>query len=73
MLKKLNYIGCKHSLLPFIESTMRDEMETTDFSNKKFADLFSGTSSVGFLFRTLGCSTVFSNDIEYYSYVIALA
>ena len=73
MLKKLNYIGCKHSLLPFIESTMRDEMETTDFSNKKFADLFSGTSSVGFLFRTLGCSTVFSNDIEYYSYVIARA
>lgn len=73
MLKKLNYIGSKHSLLNFIESTMRDEMETTDFSNKKFADLFSGTSSVGFLFRRLGCSTVFSNDIEYYSYVIARA
>ena len=73
MLKKLNYIGCKHSLLNFIESTMRDEMETTDFSKTKFSDVFSGTSSVGFLFRTLGCSTIYSNDIEYYSYVIARA
>jgi adenine-specific DNA-methyltransferase len=73
MLKKLNYIGSKHTLLPFIESVIRNEMDTNDFSNKKFADLFSGTSSVGFLFRTLGCSTVFSNDIEYYSYVIARA
>ena len=65
MLKKLNYIGCKHSLLNFIESTMRDEMETTDFSKTKFSDVFSGTSSVGFLFRTLNCSTIYSNDIEY--------
>lgn len=73
MLKKLNYIGCKHSLLPFIESTIRNEMDTSDFSNKKFADLFSGTSSVGFLFRNLGCSAIYSNDIEYYSYVIARA
>lgn len=72
-LKKLNYIGSKHTLLPFIESTIRHEMETTDFSNKKFADLFSGTSSVGFLFRTLGCSAIYSNDMEYYSYVIAHA
>ena len=73
MLKKLNYIGSKHSLLPFIESTMRDEMNIIDFSKTKFSDVFSGTSSVGFLFRTLNCSTVFSNDIEYYSYVIARA
>ena len=73
MLKKLNYIGSKHSLLPFIESTIRNEMDTNDFSNKKFADIFSGTSSVGFLFHTIGCSTIYSNDIEYYSYVIARA
>ena len=73
MLKKLNYIGSKHSLLNFIESTMRDEMETTDFSKIKFADVFSGTSSVGFHFRNLNCSTIYSNDIEYYSYVIARA
>jgi adenine-specific DNA-methyltransferase len=73
MLNVLNYIGSKHSLLQFIESTIRHEMETTDFSNKKFADVFSGTSSVGFHFQNLGCSTVFSNDIEYYSYVIAHA
>jgi adenine-specific DNA-methyltransferase len=73
MLNVLNYIGSKHSLLQFIESTIRHEMETTDFSNKKFADLFSGTSSVGFLFRTLNCSTIYANDMEYYSYVIARA
>jgi adenine-specific DNA-methyltransferase len=73
MLKKLNYIGSKHSLLQFIESTIRHEMETTDFLKIKFSDVFSGTSSVGFHFRNLNCSTVFSNDIEYYSYVIAHA
>ena len=73
MLKKLNYIGCKYSLLPFVESTIRHEMETTDFSKMTFADVFSGTSSVGFHFRNLNCSTIYSNDIEYYSYVIARA
>ncbi len=72
-LKKLNYIGSKHTLLPFIESTIRHEMETTDFLKIKFSDVFSGTSSVGFLFRTLNCSTIYSNDMEYYSYVIARA
>ena len=73
MLKKLNYIGSKHSLLPFIESTIRNEMDTNDFSKMKFADVFSGTSSVGFLFRNLGCSAIYSNDIEYFSHVIARA
>ena len=73
MLNVLNYIGSKHSLLPFIESTICHEMETTDFSKIKFSDIFSGTSSVGFLFRTLGCSAVYANDMEYYSYVIARA
>ena len=73
MLKTLNYIGCKHSLLQFIESTIRNEMNIIDFSKTKFSDVFCGTSSVSFLFRTLNCSTVFSNDIEYYSYVIARA
>ena len=67
MLKKLNYIGSKHSLIHFIESTIRNEMDTNDFSKMTFADIFSGTSSVGFQFRNLNCSTVFSNEIEYYS------
>jgi len=73
MLKKLNYIGSKHTLLNFIESTICYEMNITDFSKTKFSDVFSGTSSVGFHFRNLGCSSIFSNDIEYYSYVIAHA
>lgn len=73
MLNVLNYIGSKHSLLNFIESTICYEMNITNFSNKKFADLFSGTSSVGFHFRNLNCSAVYANDMEYYSYVIARA
>ena len=72
-LKKLNYIGSKHSLLQFIESTIRNEMNIIDFSKMTFADIFSGTSSVGFHFRNLNCSTIYSNDMEYYSYVIARA
>jgi len=72
-LKKLNYIGSKHTILPFIELTIRNELETTDFSKIKFADVFSGTSSVGFHFQKLGCSAVYANDMEYYSYVIARA
>jgi len=71
-LKKLNYIGSKHSLLSFIEETIRDETNTDNFSGKKIVDVFSGTSSVGFHFRKLGCEVV-SNDIEYYSYVICRA
>jgi len=71
-LKKLNYIGSKHSLLSFIEETIRDETNTVDFSKKKIVDVFSGTSSVGFHFRNLGCNVI-SNDIEYYSFVICKA
>lgn len=72
-LKKLNYIGSKHTLLPFIELTIKNEMNITDFSKTKFSDFFSGTSSVGFHFRKLDCSAVYANDMEYYSYVIARA
>ena len=71
-LKKLNYIGSKHSLLSFIEETIKDETNTIDLTGKKIVDVFSGTSSVGFHFRNLGCNVI-SNDLEYYSYVIARA
>lgn len=71
-LKKLNYIGSKHSLLSFIEETIINETGTTDFSGKKLVDVFSGTSSVGFHFRNKDCQVI-SNDLEYYSYVIAKA
>jgi len=71
-LKKLNYIGSKFSLLSFIEETIRDETNTVDFADKKFVDVFSGTSSVGFHFRNLGCNVI-SNDLEYYAYIVANA
>ena len=71
-LKKLNYIGSKYSLLSFIEETIKEEASIDDLSKIKFVDVFSGTSSVGFHFRNLGCSVV-SNDIEYYSFVICKA
>jgi len=70
-LKKLNYIGSKHSLLSFIEETIKDEIGY-DLKNKKLVDVFSGTASVGFHFRNLGCKVI-SNDLEYYSYVVANA
>lgn len=71
-LKKLNYIGSKHSLLDFIQNTIEEKTGITDFSNASIADVFSGTSSVGHLFRNLNAK-VFSNDLEYYAYVIARA
>lgn len=71
-LKKLNYIGSKHSLLDFIQNTIVEKTGITNFSNVSIADVFSGTSSVGHFFRNLN-SKVFSNDLEYYAYVIARA
>ena len=70
-LRKLNYIGSKHSLLSFIQETIQNEV-SVNIVGKKFVDVFSGTSSVGFHFRNLGCKVI-SNDLEYYSYVIAKA
>jgi len=71
-LKKLNYIGSKFSLLSFINNTIAKCTGCDNFRNKKIVDVFAGTSSVGFHFRKLGCNVI-SNDLEYYSYVIARA
>lgn len=67
---KINYIGSKYSLLPFIEGTIKEVCG--DLSEKRFADLFAGTGVVSRLFKTL-CSEVISNDIEFYSYVFLKA
>ena len=68
-LKKLNYIGSKHSLLNFLNETIEQNIETKD---KTFVDVFSGTASVGFNFRQKNLKVI-SNDLEYYSYIIAYA
>lgn len=62
----MNYIGSKSTLLPFITHTIN---EIVGARIAVFADLFAGTGCVGSSFRNSG-STVISNDIQYYSYVL---
>jgi adenine-specific DNA-methyltransferase len=66
--QKINYIGSKYSLLNFIEESVK--ISVGDLSDKVFCDLFGGTNIVGGNFRDK-VKQVISNDIEYYSYVIA--
>ena len=66
---KLNYIGSKYSLLPFILESITENIDI-DLSKLKIGDLFCGTCSVGFMFRKLG-SQVIANDLEYYSFIVA--
>lgn len=64
---RLNYIGSKKTLLPFIESVITENTEKLD--DKVFCDLFAGTGIVGRRFKGL-TRKVISNDLEYYSYVL---
>jgi adenine-specific DNA-methyltransferase len=62
----MNYIGSKHSLLPFIEEVfgeIRDGGETTA------CDIFAGTGAVGRLFKRMGLRVV-ANDLQYYAYAL---
>lgn len=63
----MNYIGSKYSLMDFLTATITAVAGTN--TNKTFADLFAGTGVVGKTFRENGYQ-VFSNDIQYYSYVL---
>jgi adenine-specific DNA-methyltransferase len=63
----LNYIGCKNSLLSMIKTVIKKNIkETTKLS---FMDLFAGTGIVGFNMIN-DFKTVYSNDLEYYSFII---
>ena len=62
----LNYIGSKHSLLGFLESSMNKVVEG---QNRIFCDLFAGTGAVAEHFKKKGYSVI-ANDLQYYSYVI---
>ncbi len=63
----MDYIGSKLSLLSFLQQSIL-AVAGKDFLS--FYDLFSGTAAVGIHFKKMGYQ-VASNDIQYYSYVLA--
>ena len=69
---RLNYIGSKYQLLEWLTNYMKEKTGFTTFRNKAIADLFAGTGVVSHHFRLQG-ATVYSNDAELYSAVIAHA
>ena len=65
------YIGNKRRLLPFIENTISRILEE-DNTIKTALDLFAGSGSVSRLLKTMNLE-VYSNDWEYYSYILNYA
>lgn len=63
----MNYIGSKLSLLPFLEKNILEFSKTEN--EKRFFDIFAGTSIVGRRFKKLGFHVI-ANDIQYYSYCL---
>ncbi|MDD7558621.1 MAG: DNA adenine methylase [Porphyromonas somerae] len=64
----MNYIGSKLSLLPFIESVVK-EVYKKPLKDAVFCDLFAGTGIVGRHFKPKA-KKIIANDLEYYSYVL---
>src|SRR5215510_1013742 len=62
----MNYIGSKHTLLPFIEEVFR---QIRDGGEKTACDIFAGTGSVGRLFKRLGLRVI-ANDLQRYAYAL---
>ena len=69
---RLNYIGSKYQLLGWLTDFMKEKTGFASFENKTVADLFAGTGVVSHHFRLQG-ATVYTNDSELYSAVIAHA
>lgn len=65
----MNYIGSKLKLSNFILSEIKNNI-TMDLKDCIFCDLFSGTSIVARTFKPY-VKQVISNDIEFYSFVLA--
>jgi len=63
----MNYIGSKHSLLPFLERGILEFAGPE--SERTFFDILAGTGAVGRHFKRLGFRIV-ANDIQYYSYCL---
>lgn len=64
----MNYIGSKHTLLPFLEKCI-EEVCGKDLQGKIFADVFAGTGVVAAAYKSKGCQVI-ANDNQYYSYVL---
>ncbi len=62
----MNYIGSKHSLLPFIEQVWRG---VRDGDEQTACDIFAGTGAVGRLFKRLGLRVI-ANDIQQYAFAL---
>lgn len=62
----MNYIGSKHSLLPFIERVWR---QVRDGDEQTACDIFAGTGAVGRLFKRGGLRVI-ANDLQYYAYAL---
>jgi len=68
VIKKLNFIGSKFTLLSWIKSEII-KVVGKDLSEKVFCDIFAGTGIVGQAFKK-EVKRVISNDLEYYSFVL---
>jgi adenine-specific DNA-methyltransferase len=62
----VNYIGSKHTLLPFIEEVF---CQTCDGGEKTFCDIFAGTGAVARHFKKLGLRVI-ANDFQHYAYAL---
>lgn len=65
----MNYIGSKHSLLPFIEQVWR---EVRDGDEQTACDIFAGTGAVGRMFKRFGLRVI-ANDFQHYAYALSTA
>jgi len=69
-METLNYIGSKKKLFNTILQVCKNNI--IDINKKSFADLFSGTGTIGYNMNKY-CKKIISNDLEYYSYIINYA
>jgi len=69
-METLNYIGSKKTLFNNILDVC--EKNIKNLNNYNFADLFSGTGTVGYNMNK-HCKKIIANDLEYYSYIINYA
>lgn len=70
----LNYIGSKKSLLEFIDYILKKINPLFEKLDRvKFLDGFAGSGIVGKYFNQKYNYNIFSNDMEYYSYVLSFA
>lgn len=62
----MNYIGSKHSLLPFLEKVWR---EVRDGDEQTACDIFAGTGAVARMFKRLGLRVI-ANDFQQYAFAL---